>query len=238
MNIEDFIYSLAEKNEPKLEYFDFKGEVRKREKYDIYDSDAIFEFYQQYLREREKVSLRATRTLKSQIDAGAVKPGKSSSQLFRLESFDSRRHLVDEAEIFTYYRLKTIQPPAPKPKPPKQKIDLNPAKTFIYNNLIINNKEVLNKNEFITFILNELPNYHAKIPTLYSYYKKEFNNYHKHAPVMPAVEPDIMLKYPFRSKIDDYDEGFKKDGEWSLNISSVIIFGKIYAKPIDSHVTA
>lgn len=25
-----------------------------------------------------------------------------------------------------------------------------------------------------------------------------------------------------------YDEGFKKDGEWALNISSVIVFGKIY----------
>lgn len=25
-----------------------------------------------------------------------------------------------------------------------------------------------------------------------------------------------------------YDEGFKKDGEWALNISSVIIFGKIH----------
>lgn len=25
-----------------------------------------------------------------------------------------------------------------------------------------------------------------------------------------------------------YDEGFRKDGEWALNISSVIIFGKIY----------
>ena len=25
-----------------------------------------------------------------------------------------------------------------------------------------------------------------------------------------------------------YDQGYKKDGEWALNISSVIIFGKIY----------
>lgn len=25
-----------------------------------------------------------------------------------------------------------------------------------------------------------------------------------------------------------YDEGFRKDGEWALNISSVIVFGKIY----------
>lgn len=25
-----------------------------------------------------------------------------------------------------------------------------------------------------------------------------------------------------------YDKGFEKDGEWSLNISSVIVFGKIY----------
>jgi len=25
-----------------------------------------------------------------------------------------------------------------------------------------------------------------------------------------------------------YDEGFRKDGEWSLNISSVIVFGKIH----------
>ncbi len=25
-----------------------------------------------------------------------------------------------------------------------------------------------------------------------------------------------------------YDEGYKKDGEWSLNICSVIVFGKIY----------
>ena len=25
-----------------------------------------------------------------------------------------------------------------------------------------------------------------------------------------------------------YDSGYKKDGEWALNISSVIIFGKIY----------
>ena len=25
-----------------------------------------------------------------------------------------------------------------------------------------------------------------------------------------------------------YDEGFKKDGEWALNISSVIVFGKIH----------
>ena len=25
-----------------------------------------------------------------------------------------------------------------------------------------------------------------------------------------------------------YDEGFRKDGEWALNISSVIVFGRIY----------
>ena len=25
-----------------------------------------------------------------------------------------------------------------------------------------------------------------------------------------------------------YDKGYKKDGEWALNISSVIVFGKIY----------
>ena len=25
-----------------------------------------------------------------------------------------------------------------------------------------------------------------------------------------------------------YDEGYKKDGEWSLNISSVIVFGRMY----------
>jgi nitroimidazol reductase NimA-like FMN-containing flavoprotein (pyridoxamine 5'-phosphate oxidase superfamily) len=25
-----------------------------------------------------------------------------------------------------------------------------------------------------------------------------------------------------------YDKGFKKDGEWALNISSVVVFGKVY----------
>ena len=25
-----------------------------------------------------------------------------------------------------------------------------------------------------------------------------------------------------------YDEGYKKDGEWALNISSVIVFGRMY----------
>ena len=174
----------------------------------------------------------STRPLTSQIDDGRVKHGKSSSQLFALASFKSKRYLVNEAEIYAYYRLKTekaariekpISPngesstkliltiqPAPKPKPPKQVLDLNPAKTYIYEHLITNNKEFIGKNEFITFILNEIPDYHSKISTLYAYYKKEFNRYHKHAPVMPAVEPDIMLKYPFRSKIDDYEEGIDK----------------------------
>lgn len=34
-----------------------------------------------------------------------------------------------------------------------------------------------------------------------------------------------------------YDEGYKKEGEWALNISSVIVFGKIYIVE-DSEKTA
>ena len=30
-----------------------------------------------------------------------------------------------------------------------------------------------------------------------------------------------------------YDQGYQKDGEWALNISSVIVFGRIY--PVEDH---
>ena len=33
-----------------------------------------------------------------------------------------------------------------------------------------------------------------------------------------------------------YDQGYRKDGEWALNISSVIVFGKLY--PVEDHEKA
>jgi nitroimidazol reductase NimA-like FMN-containing flavoprotein (pyridoxamine 5'-phosphate oxidase superfamily) len=33
-----------------------------------------------------------------------------------------------------------------------------------------------------------------------------------------------------------YDQGYQKDGEWALNISSVIVFGRIY--PVEDHEKA
>ena len=37
------------------------------------------------------------------------------------------------------------------------------------------------------------------------------------------------IKKDNRASFCVYDEGFRRDGEWALNISSVIVFGRLYA---------
>lgn len=87
MNVHDLIYGLATKNQPELNYNDFKDEVRKRWSFDIYDSDEVSEFYDEYKYERRKACDRATRHLKSEINAGisggaTIKPGKKGSIIY------------------------------------------------------------------------------------------------------------------------------------------------------------
>ena len=52
-------------------------------------------------------------------------------------------------------------------------------------------------------------------------HKKDFNKFHKHDPVMPCVEPNTQLSYPFRSKINEFTKGkvsgyFPKDVKFKM----------------------
>ena len=225
-SIHYFIDDLASRNQELMSYNDFKGEIREKDKNGRYDSDDIGNFYIEYKKERQKYSKTATDYLKRLIDndkTGVEK--KSVGDLFKLAAFRDRRQLVDENEIWNHYiRHKNIKKeegerepiiftkPKPPPKPkPKIQIDLSQIKAIIYDELVKTNVKLLNKDEFLNYLLNEHPQYTTEWNKLYSQYKKDYKNYHKHEPVMPAVSPDMTLTFPFRSKIKDYEENIKKE---------------------------
>ena len=222
LDINDFIYSLATKNQPQLEHSEFKNEIRKHWSYEQYDNDEVFDLYLQYKHERNNFCNIATRYLHNYIENNNIASNKTLSQLFQLASFRDRKYLVNQEEIYSHYlekkhqeaahpRPSLVNQPIPKPPPPpKPTLDLNPAKQFIYDNLISNNHKLLTQDEFTTFCLNNLRNYGSKISQLFTYYKREYNRFHRHDPVIPSTNPETSLIYPFRSKIDDYVEGQKK----------------------------
>ena len=227
MNINEYISDLAYRNYPLLEYFDFKGEIRKRWSYDKYDNDEVGDFYIQYKNERNKACKSATKYLHDYIEVNNIASGKTLGELFKLAAFKNRKYLVNQEEIYAHYLEKkhqeAVKPPVlnhplPKPPPPPiPKLDLSPAKKFIYDNLVLRNKKLLSQEEFINFCLNHLKNYASKISQLYTQYKKDYNNYHKHDPVLPAVTPDMTLPFPFRSKLKEFEKGQEK-GFWNNEI--------------------
>lgn len=137
---------------------------------------------------------------------------EKKGQLFTLVAFRDRKNLVNEDEIWNYYKLKIkdeinplIQPPPPKPKPVKQKVDLKPANALIYTNLIKTGRELITQTELMNYLLNIDSPYASEYNKLYTQYKKDYNKYHKHDPVLPSVSPDMTLPYPFRSKRKEYE---------------------------------
>jgi hypothetical protein len=220
-----FIDDLASRNQELLNYHDFKGEIWNKYPNGEYDGDEIGVFYSEYKRERQKYSKIATDFLKRLINndkTGVVK--ETVGKLFTLAAFRDRRYLVDENEIWNHYiehqnkkneereREPIIfTPPKPPPKPkPKIQIDLTRIKGIIYDELVKTDLKLLNKNEFLNYLFNEHPQYTTESNKLYTQYKKDYKNYHKYKPVMPAVSPDMTLTFPFRSKIKDYEENIDK----------------------------
>ena len=206
-----YIDDLARRNEPERSYHAFKSEIKRENPY--LDSDECDEYYEQYKSERNKVCKSATEYLINLIDTTNIKTNKTLSQLFALTSFKNRSELVNKENIYAHYLEKKHQeakspptiplPPPPKPKP-KTVIDTKPAEKFIYDRLIITKHPLLSQDDFMTFCLNELRDYASKIPQLYTFYKREYNRFHRHDPVIPALNPNTLLTYPFRSKMDDY----------------------------------
>ena len=58
------------------------------------------------------------------------------------------------------------------------------------------------------------------------YYEKQTGNIYFHSG--KSGHKVDALKLDNRVSFCVYDSGYKNDGEWALNISSVIVFGKIY----------
>ena len=206
---------LARENTPILSYREFEEIIKNL--FENMDSDKIPTLFSEYKKERTTACAWAEKFLISLIDGGTIAPNKARSQLFRLTAFRDRQYLVNRNKIYAYYKRKNpnTQPlvkedPTKPPKPPKPKIDLSSAKAYIYDNLIKVNREFLNINDFTIFVLDNLPQFSAKINHLYTQYKKEFNRYYKHDPIIPAITSDLTLPFPFRSKFADHDEGVKK----------------------------
>ena len=220
MNLKDYITDLAFRNQPFLSYVDYRMLISDNPQFERYEFDDIKNYYTLYEKQREKVSQRATKYLHDYIEEKNIAPNKSLSQLFQLAAFRERKFLVNQEEIFAHYVDKKrreagypslLNQNLPKPPPPpKPKLDLSPAKKFIYDNLVLKNKNLLSQDEFLNFCLNHLKNYTSKISQLYTQYKKDYNNYHKHDPVMPAVAPDLTLPFPFRSKLNEFKKGQKQ----------------------------
>ena len=223
-DVNDLIYDLANVNQEELTYFDFKDEIHKRWSYEVYDNDEVGDLFSMYKEQRRKACEKATEFLKKLIDEDKTGVRKNSvGDLFKLASFRDRSYLVNQNEIWVEY-VKHVRnkekemkgkgeglvltshvnsPKQPKQKP-KPKLDLNPAKAFIYDELIESGHELITKDEMLTYLLNEHPLYASAYGKLYTQYKKDYNRYHRHDPVQPATTPNITLPYPFRSKINEY----------------------------------
>ena len=92
-------------------------------------------------------------------------------------------------------------------------------------------KQALSKDECVDIIINEPRgvlaltgdyNYPYTIPMSHVYVDgKIYFHGAKKGHKIDAINADNKVSFCV------YDEGFRKDGEWALNISSVIVFGKI-----------
>ena len=86
-------------------------------------------------------------------------------------------------------------------------MNIDELKRIIYNTFIITEQPKITKNTLLTWLLNnsKLATFAERYKQIYTIYNQMYNQYHRRA-VVRRQEPETTMKFPFRSKLKDYNE--------------------------------